>query len=208
MLVLSFSPVVSANIQLVNCLAKVRRLNGRNLRSVDRLLARFSQSLHSSFREGRLRLRSGREIRLLNSLVGFDSGGAHLWLQLEDLVRFHGVQVLNLGRGLGLRGGLARAGDDVLVRLGAVVVDIVADDFSRVGSASLGHLLHVDGLGVDDLLDGLDLLVDDGLVVHVDQRAHVRDGGTEEGEAPEGEEADERVSHERRKEGLYHQYWT
>ena len=175
-----------------------------NLRGMDHLVASLSQSLCSGSRvKERLRQRCGREFGLLDGVVDLNSLGHDFRLEGPSLLGLDGVHLSDIGRDLfGLGGRLAGADRNVVVGLGAVVVDIVADGIGRVRGLRLGHLLDVDGLSVDNLLDGVDLLVDDDLVVHVDQGAHVGDGGTDEGKTPDGQESNQGVGHQGSEEGL------
>ena len=60
----------------------------------------------------------------------------------------------------------------------------------------VGHILHLAGLGVDDLGGVGQVGVDDLLVVDVDERAQVGQRGSDERQTPEGDDLDQPVGEE------------
>lgn len=80
-----------------------------------------------------------------------------------------GLYWRSLGQFRGRRLAFGRV--NVLLGLGAVLSDILLDNFGGVSGLLSGHLFHLIGLGVESLMDKLDLVVDKLPVVNVDQRS-------------------------------------
>lgn len=131
---------------------------------------------------------------LLGSLDGRDGevSGLVVLRRLGEV----GVLVL-LGGELdsGLRRGRASTANQLL-SLGGVVAHILLGDLSSLGSALLGGVTELLGLGVDNLAGVMELVVNDFLVVLVDKRGEEGDSGADQGKTPVGDNLDKIVSEE------------
>jgi len=106
------------------------------------------------------------------------------------------------GRLGGLGGGGASPGiSNYFLGLGGVVTSVGLDGRGGARGVVGSKLLDLGGLGIDNLGDVVELLVDDFLVVDVDQGCEVDARDTDQGEAPEGNELDEEVGEQRDEEG-------
>ena len=85
---------------------------------------------------------------------------------------------------------------DVALSLGGVVPSILLHARRGTVGVVVGHILHLACLGVDDLGGVGQVGVDELLVVDVDQRAKVGQRGSDEGQAPEGDDLDQPVGEE------------
>lgn len=113
------------------------------------------------------------------------------------------VGVGRSGRLGDLGGGGASSGiSNHLLSLGRVVTSVGLDGRGGARRVVGSKVLDLGGLGVGNLRDVVDLLVDDFLVVDVDQGCEVDGRDTDQGEAPEGDKLDEEVGQQGNEEGL------
>lgn len=138
---------------------------------------------------------------------GCDLGGLGEVLMLDQRLGNRGND--GLGNGLRLDGGLGHlwgcgaAGADVLLGLGAVLANVLLHQAGGLGSTLASQILQLVGLGIDNLLEVADLLINDLAVADVDQRGEVSGGDGDHSEAPEGNEADQPVTGKSSSESLY-----
>jgi hypothetical protein len=91
------------------------------------------------------------------------------------------------------------------VGLGTIVADILLHDAGRMGGLGFGHLFHLGGLCVDDLLQAFDLLVDELLVADLDQGSEKGGCHSDQGQGPEWEILNQPVGDDRGRKGLDHE---
>ena len=112
--------------------------------------------------------------------------GPATWLRFDWCVR------CRLGIDL-RRSRAATSTTDVFLGLGAVVSSVRFDSLMSTGGVVASEVLKLIGLGVGDFGGVLNVMIDEILVGHVDQGAHVDARDCDEGQAPEWNYLDEPV---------------
>lgn len=172
----------------------------------------------SSLTEGLARLHSQKG-RLLRGRRGWLRGLNRL-NSLDRLRNWLGVggfgEVFSLDCGLSDSLGLDRGGDlghlggsraaaNVLLSLVAVLAHVLFHDTGGMGGTLFRKVLELVGLGADDLLQVVNLLIDDLTVADVHERSEVSHGHGDDGQTPKGNESDEPVASEGSSESLDNQ---
>jgi hypothetical protein len=123
-------------------------------------------------------------------------GGSRLLMALEVLLRSsREVALSNSGLRTGNLGGRGAATEHLL-SLGGVVTHELLGGLGSVGGVGGGGLAKLLGLGTNQLLGILKVVVDKLLVANVDQGCGEEKSGGEEGESPVGNNLDKPVGEE------------
>lgn len=190
----------------LNCVAKRLRQDWNSLDGQKRLaVTSLLCGLDGGNNVGIERLGDRSGLGSGGEVLGLDSGlsnGRSEALQGLGLGRLGNDFVLDRADKLGsLRGGRA-AGADVSLGLGAVLADILLHQTGSLRSALTSQVAKLVGLVVDDFLGVDNLLVDEFTVADVDEGSEVGGGHGNNGQAPEGNEADQPVASEGSSESL------
>lgn len=132
----------------------------------------------------------GLSLRSFREIGGLELGRAN-WLDLDCW-----------GWSLGNLWGCRAAVANVLVSLGAVVVGILLHQSGGTSSLLVGEFLGMGCLGVDELLNLSNLIINNFAVAKVDQGSKVSNGCAEQSEAPDRDDLDEPVGEEGSNESL------
>lgn len=151
------------------------------------------------------RLGNGSGLGSRREVLGLDNGlsnGSSEALQGLSLGRLGNDLVLDRADNSGSLWGGGAAGADVSLGLGAVFADILLHQTGGLGGALTSQIAELVGLVVDDFLGVNNLLVDEFAVADVDEGSEVGGGHGNNGQAPEGNEANQPVASESSSEGL------
>ena len=88
------------------------------------------------------------------------------------------------------------SGSDVFLRLARVLAGVFLHSTCDLRGVLVGEILDLARLGVRNVLSIGQVLVDELLVVHVDQRGEEDDGGADEAETPKGDDLEKEVCEE------------